>query len=152
MRSDEEETLELLFSDIIKLHRKKSRDYFGSLGIHRGQPAILFRLWERDGLAQKDIALALGSTPATVTIMLRRMEKTGLVERRPNPDDRRSSLVFLTERGRAIREEVVKAKHELNAACFRGFTANERELIGGYFRRIIRNLEPLAVAAAKRPL
>ena len=140
MERRENGTLESLFSDIMRLHRIRSMKIFGSLGMYRGQPAILFRLWERDGIPQKEIAEAIGVVPATVTIMLRRMEKAGWLERRADSADRRSSLVFLTEKGRAIRERLVEAKSRLNEACFRGFSDDERKALGMSFGRMLANL------------
>ena len=50
---------------------------------------MLFALYKKDGQSQKDLAKQLNINPATITVMLTRMEKAGLLERRKDPDDQR---------------------------------------------------------------
>ena len=76
---------------------------FGTLGRHYGQrstdQAILAEL-ARDGeLTNGQIARAIGMSTGGVTPAVDRLEAKGLVERRPNPDDRRSSVLALTDEG-----------------------------------------------------
>jgi DNA-binding MarR family transcriptional regulator len=63
---------------------------------------VLSLLAERDGRPFKELAEALGCTPATVTGIVDTMEKKGLVARGPNPADRRSLLVNMTAKGQAL--------------------------------------------------
>ncbi len=50
-------------------------------------------------IRMKDLASRMGLTMGTLTVMVDRLEKSGLAERRPNPDDRRSYMVDLTPAG-----------------------------------------------------
>ncbi len=63
---------------------------------------ILSLLSERDGRPFKELADVLACTRATVTGIVDTLEKKGLVTRNPNPGDRRSLLVKLTNRGRSL--------------------------------------------------
>jgi DNA-binding MarR family transcriptional regulator len=61
------------------------------------------------------VAWGLMIHPATVTTVIDRLEKDGLVERRPKPTDRRTTLVVITKKGREVQR---KAAEELTAASF----------------------------------
>ncbi len=63
---------------------------------------VLSRLAERDGPPFKELAQALGCTRATATGIVDTLEKKELVMRCPNPSDRRSLLVKLTDKGKAV--------------------------------------------------
>ena len=59
-------------------------------------------LWDQDSQPFKDLAAANGCTRPTMTGIVDTLEKNGLVTRQPNPDDRRSLLVTLSEKGAAL--------------------------------------------------
>jgi DNA-binding MarR family transcriptional regulator len=75
-------------------------------GLTPAQFFVLTLLWERDGLAFKDLATAAQCTRATMTGIVDTLERKGLVRREPNPADRRSLLVMLTGPGGAIKKDV----------------------------------------------
>jgi len=73
------------------------------LGLTHPQYLVMLALWERSPRSLRDIADALLLEPPTLTPLLKRLEATGLVERRRNPADERELGVELTEAGRALR-------------------------------------------------
>lgn len=75
------------------------------LGITYPQYLVLHALWEMDGRTVGAIGERLALESSTITPLVKRLEAAGLVARRRNPEDERQVQVFLTERGRAIREE-----------------------------------------------
>jgi DNA-binding MarR family transcriptional regulator len=97
-------------------------------------------LWEHDGLTQKEIGKALNLKPPTVTVMLKRMENAGFLERRPDSKDMRLSRVYLTDKGRNARAEVENVFKQLENECFDGFTMEERILLRRFFIQIRDNL------------
>ena len=105
-----------------------------------GQPKVLEYLIEHDGVAQKDIAEACIIEPATVTSLLARMEKTGLIDRRSREDDKRYILVYLTEKGRARAEASVNVLSDVEEHVFEGFSDAEREAFISYLERVNGNL------------
>ena len=64
---------------------------------------ILSLLWEKEGRPLKELAEMLACTRATVTGIVDTLEKKELVARTPNPEDRRSLLVRLSEKGRSLK-------------------------------------------------
>ena len=75
------------------------------LGITYPQYLVLHALWEKDGRTVGAIGERLALESSTITPLVKRLEAAGLVERRRNPEDERQVQVFLTDRGRAIREQ-----------------------------------------------
>lgn len=84
-------------------------------GLHPGQDAVLMVLWETPGLRPSALADRLGVEPPTITQMVHRLERGGLVDRRRDPDDARASLVYPTPRARLLEAMVRRAWGDLDA-------------------------------------
>ncbi len=78
--------------------------YFEQLGITYPQYLVLLVLWEKDQQPVNDIAKRLLLETNTVTPLLQRMEKAGLVKRVKGEVDTRQRIVSLTEKAIAMRE------------------------------------------------
>jgi DNA-binding MarR family transcriptional regulator len=90
------------FNRVGRAHRMTVGSIVGEPGGHPAQAGCLRVIAAHDGISQRDVARSLFLTPPTVTGMLQRMERDGLVERRPDPDDQRITRVYLTETGREL--------------------------------------------------
>src|SRR3981189_1649431 len=77
-------------------HRAKSR------GTTRAQWIVLFRLRQQEGLSQVDLAEVLELQPISLVRLLDRLVEHGLLERRPDPNDRRANKLYLTRAGRRL--------------------------------------------------
>ena len=141
------ETLDFLLANISHLHHLRAHQLLEALGLYRGQPPVLFELWEREGLTQAELAERLHITPATMTRMLQRMEKSGFICRKPDETDQRVTRVYLTDSGRAVRAQLEKVWAQMEAETFAGFSEDERPVLRSWLKRIRANL--LAVSADK---
>ena len=74
------------------------------LGITYPQYLVMMVLWEQDSQPVNDIARRLLLETNTVTPLLQRMEKLGIVVRKRGKEDKRQQIVSLTEKGRAMEE------------------------------------------------
>ena len=137
----EHESIRYLLMLICKLSRDRSRVLMSEIGIHCGQGIALRQLWRKDGVTQSELAHGLHVAPATVTIALQRMERIGLIERRPDKRDQRVTRVFLTDRGRSLRENVEKKWRRLEEQMLRGFSSEERQTMREYLLKISSNLD-----------
>ena len=90
---------------VSRLVTQAYRPYFEPLGITYPQYLVLLILWERDNLPVSDIASRLMLDTNTVTPLLQRMEREGLVARTRGTMDSRQRIVSLTPRGRAMQEK-----------------------------------------------
>ena len=79
--------------------------YFEPLGITYPQYLVLMVLWEKDELPVNDIARRLVLETNTVTPLLQRMEKLGLISRKKGEQDKRQQIVSLTKKGKQLEEE-----------------------------------------------
>lgn len=90
---------------VSRLVTQAYRPYFEPLGITYPQYLVLLILWERDNLPVSEIASRLILDTNTVTPLLQRMERSGLVARTRGTVDCRQRIVSLTPRGRAMQEK-----------------------------------------------
>ena len=91
----------LLFSRVAAMGYKHVEKAFADVGLSAGQFDVLATLLHAPRRTSKPSALAERGmlSPAGMTHRLDMLERAGLVERRPDPDDRRSTLVVLTAAG-----------------------------------------------------
>jgi DNA-binding MarR family transcriptional regulator len=89
-------------------HRHLMSRAFAEQDGHPVQAFCLRILAEHDGMSQRELAHALRLSPPTVTAMLKRMERAGTIERRPDATDGRVTRVHLTATGRE-RERTARA-------------------------------------------
>ena len=76
-------------------------------GLRLRHYAVLRFLATAEGALQRELSTRLGYDPSAIVGLVDDLEKLGLAERRPAPDDRRSRIVVLTEDGRVQRGEQV---------------------------------------------
>ena len=139
-QTSETESLDVLFAQICRLKHTRVQSLLEALGLYEGQPALLHSLWAEEGLTHTELARRLHVRPATVTKMIQRMEKSGFVERRPDPADQRLSRVYLTEAGRSVQAAVREVWRTLEREAFSGFSDDERAQLQRFFRQIRENL------------
>jgi len=130
-----------VLTHVCKAHYQRARAMLDEIGLYRGQQFVLCALWEEEGLTHSALADRLHVHPATVTNALKRMERAGFLERRPDPEDQRVSRVYLTDAGRDIRAAVERIWTELERQTFGGFSEDQRETLEAYLERILENLE-----------
>jgi DNA-binding MarR family transcriptional regulator len=114
------------------------------LGLFPGQELLLLQLNDGECRSQADLVDTLGLDPSTVTKMLQRLERTGVVERRHSEDDRRVVLVSLTETGCAAREAVEEVWQALEDSTVRTLSERQRRQLLDLLRRVEDGLGPIS--------
>ena len=132
-----------LASQLAKGFARSLQQRAAGLGFSPGQFPILIELWAEDGLTQKKLLERVDIEQATMANTLSRMERDGLIARKPHPSDKRAQLIFLTPKASAIKADAVKAAIAADQDLFKGFRAFERELLLEYIRRILDNAKRL---------
>ena len=97
-------------------------------------------LWEQDSQPFKDLAASNGCTRPTMTGIVDTLEKKDLVTRQSNPDDRRSLLVTLTEKGAAL-EGRTPDLDLIYAKCCVGLNAEEFQQLGLLLSKLDQSLD-----------
>jgi DNA-binding MarR family transcriptional regulator len=141
MTIPEPDTVYATYGRTIRSHYRRVHMLLDELGVYPGQPPLLFVLGKYGPSSHKELAQRLHVKPATVTVMLRRMAKAGLVAQRGDSADRRVSTVHLTARGQALRRRVKRALRVIAAECFDDFSPAQRRQLDSLLQRVQRNLE-----------
>src|SRR5215472_7895111 len=88
------------------------------------------------GVSQQELAAKLGIHPSRLVALLDELERKGLVERRPNPNDRRQYSLHLTERGVQTLNEVGQVARQHQEALCAALSPEERDTLGELLRKI----------------
>ena len=100
------------------------------------QYMVFNALWMGDGITIGELGQRVALDGSTITGILDRMEKNGYVERRPNAEDRRSALVYLTGKAMEVGPRIISFADELDAAIRKSFPAQDMAV----FERVLREL------------
>lgn len=141
MHIDDQNSLYFLLNTAIRLYYLRTHELLEKIGLYPGQPRVLHALWIKDGLSQKEIGKELNIKPSTVTVMINRMEKAGLVKRKQDAKDLRVSNVYLEKKGLELKSEIKEIGKIVNEETFAGFSDEEKELMSKFLKRISDNLK-----------
>jgi len=109
------------------LSRIAFRDFAGALGrrlaahgVTSGQWRFLRVLWEKDGITQRELSERVGATEATTVRSTRSLLKSGLIERRDDPADKRKVRIHLTAKARRLESTLLPYVEEVHDIALRG--------------------------------
>lgn len=115
-----------------RLHVMRARQLFQELGLYPGHELLLMHLWDAGPQRQADLAALFDTDSASMTRTVQRLERAGYVRRRPDPTDRRATLVESTPAGTALRARVEQLWAELEAHTTGDMSPErQRELLRG---------------------
>ncbi len=120
-------------------------DVYREHGLEPGWHDVLATL-RRSGpsyqLRPSDFTGSLMLTSSGTTKRLDRLERAGLIERSPDPDDRRGVVITLTDEGRALIDRVTEAHLANEARLLAGLSAAERDRLAALLRKLTVTLPP----------
>lgn len=90
-----------------------------------------------DGVHQKDIMGQAGISPSSLSELIDKLESDGYVERKTDPADKRATLLFLTEKGKARASEVEDEQNEAYQNLFKNLTDDEKQTLSDLLDKII---------------
>jgi MarR family transcriptional regulator for hemolysin len=121
------------------------------LGFGVGHLPVLVALRDGHASAQRDLARFAKIEQPPMAQMLGRMERDGLIQRKPDPADGRSSRVSMTKAAKARLPGAIAVLLQGNREALRDFTVEEATQLVGLLTRLIANLDRVAsVQAAPR--
>ena len=121
-----EDSIHNIFCQVMKLHFLKSSSYLEKYGIYPGQAGVLHELRHENGQSQRELAKNMQVTPATVTVMLQRMEKIELIIREQDKTDKRVSRIYITEKGKNISKKLEVVRNKIEKECLENFKKEEK--------------------------
>jgi DNA-binding MarR family transcriptional regulator len=113
-------------------------------GVTIGQWYFLRVLWDEDGLTQRELSQRVGMMEPTTVTALNGMEKRGYVKRVRNTDDKRKVNIYLTDRGRALRNILLPHAIDVNVRAVAGVPLADVETLRRTLHTMKRNLYGLA--------
>ena len=142
-----EETISYQLVQLCKAHRAAANEILAEAGLYVGQEMVLCSLWQTCGLTQSDLAKQLCVEAPTITRMLQRMERAGLIARCTDDEDARISRVHITEKGQALKTTIEEAWEKLETKALAGFTLEEQLLFRRMIKHMVQNLTVENVSA-----
>lgn len=132
-----------LLRDTYRAFTKLLQARIATQGVTIGQWYFLRVLWDEDGLTQRELSQRVGMMEPTTVTALNGMEKRGYVRRVRNTDDKRKVNIFLTERGRALRNILLPHAIDVNIRAVAGVSVEDVETLRRTLHAMKRNLADL---------
>ncbi|GEL04718.1 MarR family winged helix-turn-helix transcriptional regulator [Rummeliibacillus stabekisii] len=128
---------------LLSVSQNKVFKYFSKLleeyGVTPAQYGVLNCLWREGQLSPKQIGEMVHLEAPTVSGILDKMQKAGLIERSVDPNNRRNVLVIATQKSNEIREEVEVATNKLNDKVLQDLTESDTEALKKALEAIIKS-------------
>lgn len=132
-------------------HRARIAALLAPLGLHPGQEALLLELARTGPMIGAQLSEALGVEPPSVTLMTRKLEAAGHIRRAPAPDDKRASVVELTESGKTLVEQVKQLWCALAEETVAGLPARTAAELPGLLNTLTGNVDTKRPRPPARP-
>src|SRR6202034_1520054 len=129
--------------DVARLLRTYADYKAAQFGITRAQWAVLVRVDRSEGLNQAELADTLDLQPITLTRLLDKLCDSGLIERRPDPTDRRAKRLFLTAAARPLLERLGTLGEETMADTLAGVEGGSIQQMVSELAHVKENLRRL---------
>jgi DNA-binding MarR family transcriptional regulator len=105
------------------------------------QWAVLNRLWEMEGVHQSKLAKKTTKNRHNMAMILKQLESKKLIEKRPDKQDKRLQRVYLTERGKALKEKLIPLAVDTLDKMFSGVSSKDLEVLKSIHKTIVGNLK-----------
>jgi DNA-binding MarR family transcriptional regulator len=143
MNQSADNTLFYMLHDVTRQIRKHFDRRATRLELTRAQWRALKVTSRHEGLSQSELAEHLDMEAIPVGRVIDRLEKTGFVERRADPADRRRWRLYLTPKAHAVVDEMEVIAGELRDDALRGIGQSDLDALMGVLNRIKENLAAL---------
>ena len=131
-------------SDSARLLDDRVASMTASHKLQSGARRVLACLAVRDGVTQLDLIRATHLKAPTIGLIVQKMEHDGLISRRTDDLDMRLTRVHLTEKGKAVNDDIRRAVAEVEDAVMTDLSDAEKELLQTLLVRISRKIEETA--------
>ena len=140
-KNPKEATIGYLVHEVARLFRRRFETFASEHGVTLTQWRALAQIHRQPSISQVALAGAIDSDPMTMSGVLERLERRGLVERYPDPDDSRAKLARLTAEGEDLVRAASDVGQELHALAITGLSEDERSCLTRGLTHIRDNLQ-----------
>lgn len=138
--TDPKQSLGFLLHDISRLMRRDFNRRIGGFELTQVQWRTLAHLARNEGVKQVTLAEILEIQPITLARLIDRLAALDLVERRPDPDDRRAVRLYLTSKAQPVLDALWEQSGQTREAALEGFSEAQREDLIAMLIRMKTNL------------
>jgi DNA-binding MarR family transcriptional regulator len=137
-----------MLRDVTQRYIRRFEDRARELSLTLPQCRTLVILESHQGLSQARLARLANSEPMAMVRMLDRMEKDGLLERRPDPVDRRARRLYLTRAARPLLRRIWRLVDLTREELFSGVSRRDRTLFLKVLAQLHENANAMPIAPA----
>lgn len=130
-------------------HRQLIGRRLAEAGLHPGQAMCLREIAHSDGITQRDLAERLNVTRPTVTVMIKKMERAGLVERHVDQADQRFTHIHLTEKAARIHDDMHEAFGEIVDTMVKDISEEDQQRLVDLLGRMTQNMHAATEGTAR---
>lgn len=138
-----------LLKDLSRLYSANFVRHAAELKLTLAHCKVLWHLEKNEGVSQVQLAALTDTDQMTLVRILDRMEGEGLLERRPDPTDRRARRLFLLPPAAQVLREIRRFSDEARAEATAGFSDAEHEQLLDLMERVHANLVALVPCASE---
>ncbi len=138
---DKFSSFQIQIHTMLRFYHTRLHQIAQEMDLSVGQPLVLIVLSSRESCTQSELCSFAHVKPASMTVLLQRMEKSGLIYRKQDPNDMRSMRVHISEKGMAKNDELKAARKKMEEECLSGFSESEKIQFIAYMERINQNLK-----------
>lgn len=139
-----------LLGDASRMLRRAFNERVTHLGLTQAQWRALVHLSRNEGLNQVSLADLLDVQPITVARLIDKLVAADLVERRPDPNDRRAQRLFLTAKAAPVLTQIWEVADETYDVVLKGLTPEDRDQLIELLMRVRVNINTLSSGNAQR--
>lgn len=105
------------------------------------QWGLLSILFEEDGISQNQLASKMFKDHTSISRIVDNLIKKSLIIRKYDPTDRRTNLIYITETGAKLKDQIMEEVQQHIAASFQGITEEQLKICSEVMQKVIQNLE-----------
>ena len=128
-----------LFTDLVRAHTAHIDRTLSELGLSNGQGGVISSLGRCGPMTQNELARFRQVSPATISVMINRMERDGMVQRNSR-DGTRANRIDLTDRGRELYKAIDALMARQPSVVFAGLSDEELEQARVLFEKLHKNI------------
>ena len=131
-----------LVHDVSRIRKKVVDRIVAPMGVSRSQFWVLVNIarYGQNGIAQTELARLMNVGKVSLGGLIDRIEANGILERLPDPVDRRAKKVSLTKKGKELLRELQIVAEDVNSQIMEGISKEQNKVLDAMLRTMKRNL------------
>lgn len=124
-------------------HRKVMQYYLDETGVYQAQHHLLMNISRNPNASQKDLAMSMDVSPATIAVTLKKLERGGYIKKVMDEGDNRFNQITITEKGNMVVEKSKQIFEAVDQRLFDGITEEEKSVLSALLQKLDNNLNKM---------